>query len=263
MIAKRTIKNLIQDQHISSWRSLAFWLSSSHFFFFAVLDLNSNLFQELLWKFKLSNKIKTWWFSNFKLQNSKVVIIPAFGAPCVWSSTRAAALPWWRCLWEWALCLLAAPLPALPVRCRCRRCCQRQCCRRRHCWGEPAAQSVYLVRSSLLLPPGGVQSTPTIVIMVRSTAITTSANACEAASAGTTASTIQNPSVALTWSDEKESGRYSACCMAQRFIWWDIVPKNPDWLCYRYFTLLYGPNCRLALSEMIKISTLGSSKNLE
>ena len=90
---------------------------------------------------------------------------------------------------------------------------------RRRCWGEPAAQSVYLVRSSLLLPPGGVQSTPTIVIMVRSTAITTSANACEAASAGTTASTIQNPSVALTWSDEKESGRYSACCMAQRFIW--------------------------------------------
>ena len=89
----------------------------------------------------------------------------------------------------------------------------------RRCWGEPAAQSVYLVRSSLLLPPGGVQSTPTIVIMVRSTAITTSANACEAASAGTTASTIQNPSVALTWSDEKESGRYSACCMAQRFIW--------------------------------------------
>ena len=45
--------------------------------------------------------------------------------------------------------------------------------------------------------------------MVRSTAITTSANACEAASAGTTASTIQNPSVALTWSDEKESGRYT------------------------------------------------------
>ena len=144
----------------------------------------------------------------FKLQNSKVVIIPAFGAPCVWSSARAAALPWWRCLWEWALCLLAAPLLALPVRCRRRRCHRRRCHRRR-CWGEPAAQSVYLVRSSLLLPPGGVQSTPTIVIMVRSTAITTSANACEAASAGTTASTIQNPSVALTWSDEKESGRYT------------------------------------------------------
>ena len=45
--------------------------------------------------------------------------------------------------------------------------------------------------------------------MVRSTASTTSANAREAASAGTTASTIQNPSVALTWSDEKESGRYT------------------------------------------------------
>ena len=203
----------------------------------------------------------------FKLQNSKVVIIPAFGAPCVWSSARAAALPWWRCLWEWALCLLAAPLPALPVRCRRRRrcCCQRQYCRRRRrCWGEPAAQSVYLVRSSLLLPPGGVQSTPTIVIMVRSTAITTSANACEAASAGTTASTIQNPQRrSHLVGREGERTLYSACCMAQRFIWWDIVPKNPDWLCYRYFTLLYGPNCRLALSEMIKISTLGSLENLE
>ena len=172
----------------------------------------------------------------FKLQNSKVVIIPAFGAPCVWSSARAAALPWWRCLWEWALCLLAAPLtsitgalpppPVLPLP--------------PPLLGGASSSVLDLVRSSLLLPPGGVQSTPTIVIMVRSTAITTSANACEAASAGTTASTIQNPSVALTWSDEKESGRYSACCMAQRFIWWDIVRKNPDWLCYRYSTFIWS-----------------------
>ena len=164
----------------------------------------------------------------FKLQNSKVVIIPAFGAPCVWSSARAAALPWWRCLWEWALCLLAAPLLALPVRCRRRR------CHRRRCWGEPAAQSVYLVRSSLLLPPGGVQSTPTIVIMVRCTASTTSANACEAASAGTTASSIQNPQRrSHLVGREGERTLHSACCMAQRFIWWDIVPKNPDWIHYR------------------------------
>ena len=155
----------------------------------------------------------------FKLQNSKVVIIPAFGAPCVWSSARAAALPWWRCLWEWALCLLAAPLPAFPVRCRRRRrrcCCQRQYCRRhrRCCRGEPAAQSVYLVRSSLLLPPGGVQGTPTIVIMVRCTASATSANACEAASAGNTASTIQNPQRrSHLVGREGERTLYSACCM--------------------------------------------------